>query len=474
MAEPPRQKRRRSLVQDARKLQRLASTGDPENPSFHANALLSTPKSSAHKAYAVSLALFSRLAPTMLIAVRRLARPAATRSNADVMAVLLDRLDQVERTIEGLHRKLDYQRAEPGERSAELRKMPIPGNLDNGVTFPPRQMLGKKFSSANSIRPDIEFDEILDSGQGYPTPMPHSRGALMAREEIRPPLPDLLATTTPTDVMDLMPFVDDFLEHPRALFPLTCKSTAYNVAGIVRSEGLLTNIRSCYALLMVALSKAFSDCSSTESGLSDFQLANSMLGRLNAQLSLEYVQVLILSSLFLLKKGRLINFSMALHTACTSLYTLILRDNAAGVQRNKTERNNIMASYWICYNLEHELILEIDETLSQSSLCLLEENFPLPLGCDIPHNANLPPRIRDEIMLFMAEMSLKRILNRALTTSKPTAYSLDTSTPSHSQGSTLILELQNQVHDWLVCFTPILAKYETDLISFYAQGITRV
>ncbi|WP_237150004.1 hypothetical protein, partial [Metapseudomonas otitidis] len=66
-----------------------------------------------------------------------------------------------------------------------------------------------------------------------------------------------------------------------------------SVSGITKKasqgQGFLTNLNSCYALLMVALSKAFSDGSSMESGLADFQRATWMLGRLNAQLSLECV-----------------------------------------------------------------------------------------------------------------------------------------------------------------------------------------
>lgn len=144
-------------------------------------------------------------------------------------------------------------------------------------------------------------------------------------EELRSPLPDLLSQDAPTEAQRIIPFVDDFLQYSHMLFPLMCKATAFNVSDVVKREGFRANLHSCLTLLMVALSKAFTSLASTESGLSDFQRANQILSRLNAQLSLEYVQIQLLSALFLLKKSRLISYSIALHTACTSLCTLVRR-----------------------------------------------------------------------------------------------------------------------------------------------------
>lgn len=145
------------------------------------------------------------------------------------------------------------------------------------------------------------------------------------REGLRPPPPNLVTEEDSTKATDILPYVDDFLQSAHELFPLMCKSTAYAVASLVRQAGIRADLESCYALLMVALSKAYSDPASATSGLHDFQTANQILGSFDAQLSLNHVLVQVLSSLFFLKKGRLENFALALHTGCASLYTLIRR-----------------------------------------------------------------------------------------------------------------------------------------------------
>lgn len=99
---------------------------------------------------------------------------------------------------------------------------------------------------------------------------------------------------------------------------------------------------------------------------------------------------------------------------------------------------------------------EIDETLPQSPLYQLKESFALPLGCDLPPGIQMPPSIRDGVMLFLAGMSLKAVLTRILTTVDWAAADHRRDGPEHQRHeaaadvSPLTLELRNQLDEWLL------------------------
>ncbi|RMZ84052.1 hypothetical protein DV737_g1350, partial [Chaetothyriales sp. CBS 132003] len=132
--------------------------------------------------------------------------------------------------------------------------------------------------------------------------------------------------------------------------------------------------------------------------------------------------------MFLLKKGRLLDFVLELHASCTMLHAVIKRD----------------------------VINEIDDTLPRSSLPQFEEMFTLPLPCEEQLNENVPPRIRTGFLFFLAEMSLRTILQRILTTPGLGNSMQDTSENSGCVSgfklSPLILELRYQLDTWILQF----------------------
>lgn len=144
-------------------------------------------------------------------------------------------------------------------------------------------------------------------------------------EALRSPIPDVLSDTEPTNVSDIMPFVEDFLNRLFDLYPITCNDTVERMAALVKNHGFQDDIYSCFILLIVALSKVYRSYAPVDSGLADFQRATQILSRLSSRSSLEYVIVEVMSALFQLKIGRLINFYITLHTACAALFTLIRR-----------------------------------------------------------------------------------------------------------------------------------------------------
>jgi len=122
-----------------------------------------------------------------------------------------------------------------------------------------------------------------------------------------------------------MPWLEYYLEHTFPMYPVMCDPSAHKVSGSVAAQGFGNNIESCFTLLIEALSKAYRNENCLESGVSDFQRAADILGRVNTQFRMQHVQAHVLSALFLLKKGRLLDFWSSLHVGCTMLYTMLKR-----------------------------------------------------------------------------------------------------------------------------------------------------
>lgn len=80
---------------------------------------------------------------------------------------------------------------------------------------------------------------------------------------------------------------------------------------------------------------------------------------------------------------------------------------------------------------------------------MLEDCFPLPLGCDLSADINLPPRIRNELAFFLAETSLRAIMMRILRT--PDLENCVLHLSEHGRRpevSPLFQELRNQFDEW--------------------------
>jgi hypothetical protein len=147
----------------------------------------------------------------------------------------------------------------------------------------------------------------------------------MTCEENRRPFPNVVASYRPSDVHDIPIARQRFFPHIGILYPVICENTLRIAADAVEAEGFQENMCSCLLLLVIATVKGFIYVDDMESGLADFQRAMQLRSRLSAQLSLQYVHVLVFSALFLLQKSRLLDFATALHAACTMLQTVIKR-----------------------------------------------------------------------------------------------------------------------------------------------------
>ncbi|TVY93392.1 hypothetical protein LAWI1_G001127 [Lachnellula willkommii] len=276
-------------------------------------------------------------------------------------------------------------------------------------------------------------------------------------EESQPPLPDLLFVAKPTEPGEIMPFLEFFFQYPVTLFPIICDIATYAMASTIVSTGFQDDLPSCLILLTLSLSKAYKASASQESGLSDFQRAIYLLTRLSARYTLEYAQAQVLAALFLFKKGRVLGFYSYLHAGCTTLYTMIMRDERSGLEKNSEDTKTTLRLYWITYNLERDLNSEID-SFPKSLLYLLEHRLQLPLGCDEPNTTHLMAPVRNTYTFFLAEMSLKAIIARILTTPN-LEHSIQKTFHGTVEMSPLIQEFQTQLEKWEISVPAFLGWF---------------
>jgi hypothetical protein len=173
--------------------------------------------------------------------------------------------------------------------------------------------------AANSYQTPVSFSDEVVVDSRYLEKSPFTC------EEERPPLSDFIGHSEPTNTSDMMPWLEYYLEHVSPMYPVMCDPSAETISGLVAAQGFGDDIESCFSLLIVALAKAHMNEESAESGISDFQRATQILGRVGIRFKTRYVQSHVLSAVFLLKKGRLLDFWSSLHTACTMLYTMLRR-----------------------------------------------------------------------------------------------------------------------------------------------------
>ncbi|KAK5046934.1 hypothetical protein LTR84_007288 [Exophiala bonariae] len=102
--------------------------------------------------------------------------------------------------------------------------------------------------------------------------------------------------------------------------------------------------------------------------------------------------------------------------------------------------------------VSRDLLREIDGTLPRSNLAQFEEHFSLPLPCDEADNKERPPHVNTHFVFFLAEMSLRAILESILTTPELNAHSSPASIhqPYQLNISPVQQELHSQLDTWIL------------------------
>jgi hypothetical protein len=246
-------------------------------------------------------------------------RSADNAESKDVLAVLAERLSQVEQTL----------------ATDILGNASSRDDVDATLT-PPESVHLKDSSPVLSQNPD---SYSTYSFHNTPTVISHHISnsinkvseqktrcpdlTPLGREESRAPLPAVSPEDTAIDPEDIMQPVAYFYHRVHSLWPIVCEKESYQMAVSVKEQGFQDNLPSCLILLVVALSKAYQLHEPLEGGLPEFQKAVQLLNRLGVKFTLEFAQAHILAAGFWLKMGRLLDFWSWLHMGCTILYKVI-------------------------------------------------------------------------------------------------------------------------------------------------------
>jgi hypothetical protein len=146
---------------------------------------------------------------------------------------------------------------------------------------------------------------------------------LIAREERRPPFPDMLAQYKLPQLNNIMPLVMLFFERVCPLYPIICDQVMFDMASSAAKRGLPDDIETCLTLFVIALGQSYD--ASIERGLPHFQKAVQLLSKLTVEFTLEFAQAQVLAAIFMLKKGRILAFWSYLYAGCATLYMMIQR-----------------------------------------------------------------------------------------------------------------------------------------------------
>ncbi|KAG9774117.1 hypothetical protein KCU88_g5553, partial [Aureobasidium melanogenum] len=123
-------------------------------------------------------------------------------------------------------------------------------------------------------------------------------------------------------------------------------------------------------------------------------------------------------------------------------------EETRNLYKTDVEKNTILRTYWICHDLERDLTSEI-AMLPSSRLSELEDQMPLPLGCDEASLSHLEKTRRIKYLFFLADTSLRSILARIdAMCSEFKASPVSSQWPGNVALSPVAVELKSQLAAW--------------------------
>ncbi|KAL4997910.1 hypothetical protein BDV10DRAFT_79576 [Aspergillus recurvatus] len=151
-------------------------------------------------------------------------------------------------------------------------------------------------------------------------------------------------------------------------------------------------------------------------------------------------------------------------TASMLWQTYNMKHRSGNGERSAQEESLEQRLYWTCLKSECEVRYELCE-LPPSDLSLSDFPFALPsfsvydspYGGSPDHNARSPsaPALDSTpYYYYLAEISMRRLLNRVRNTVRVLSPSLDI--PAIKQLSGTLSHLEDQLHQWVICLPPAL------------------
>ncbi|UNI21608.1 hypothetical protein JDV02_007585 [Purpureocillium takamizusanense] len=269
---------------------------------------------------------------------------------------------------------------------------------------------------------------------------PYDPQILLQLEMAREPLHSL--TKTPcVDLSNTQAYIEAYFERVNVWYacvnPYSWKSQ-YRTA---LSNGFREGPESCIVLLVLALGQASLRGSISRivphedpPGLQYFTAAWSLLPGMMTTNNVLAAQCHLLAAAYLFYLVRPLEAWNLLCTTSTKLQLLLMAPNRIPLQ----QRELVERIYWNALLFESDLLAELD--LPHSGVVQFEENVGLPGGFEADEQTRVG---RDELWYFLAEIALRRLLNRV----SQLIYSKD-SMSSTTSLEPVVAELDYQLNQW--------------------------
>jgi len=270
---------------------------------------------------------------------------------------------------------------------------------------------------------------------------PYDPQILLQLEMARDPLHSL--TKTPcVDLSNTQAYIEAYFERVNVWYACVNPFTWRSHYRTALSNGFREGPESCIVLLVLALGQASLRGSISRivpqedpPGLQYFTAAWALLPGMMTSNSVLAAQCHLLAAAYLFYLVRPLEAWNLLCTTSTKLQLLLMSPNRVPPQqRELTER-----IYWNALLFESDLLAELD--LPHSGVVAFEENVGLPGGFEGEDSQEAVGR--DELWYFLAEIALRRLLNRV----SQLIYSKD-SMASTTSLEPVVAELDYQLTQW--------------------------
>ncbi|KAL7271297.1 hypothetical protein RUND412_005957 [Rhizina undulata] len=299
---------------------------------------------------------------------------------------------------------------------------------------------------------------------------PYSPSHLLQLELSRTPLQ--LNTSLTLDLSNTAAYVQAFFERVNVWYACVNPYNWTSYYRIALSQGFRSGAESCIVLLVLALG-----CASTRGsisripqdedppGMSYFSAAWGLLPSLMTRTTMLSAQCMILTSAYLFYIVRPLEAWTLLSSTSMKLQLLLSTNPPAMLPTASRELSERV--YWNALLFESDLLAELD--LPHSGIIQFEESVGLPCGFE-EEDEEPVPGVRDDLWYFLAEIALRRLLNRVshLIYSKGSSTSITSLAP-------VVAELDYQLTQWYESLPiPVQFPHSRILLSDPVQTVLRL
>lgn len=295
---------------------------------------------------------------------------------------------------------------------------------------------------------------------------PYDPQILLQLEMAREPLP--LSKAPCLDLSNTSAYIEAFFAKVNVWYACVNPFNWRNYYRIALSNGFREGPESCIVLLVLALGQA--SCNGSISrlplgedppGLPYFAAAWALLPGLMTRNSVLSAQCTVLASAYLFYLVRPLEAWTLLASTSTKLQLLLSAPGRVpAAQRELSER-----VYWNALLFESDLLAEMD--LPHSGIVQYEESVGLPGGFEPEDEESVG---RDDLWYFLAEIALRRLLNRV----SQLIYSKDSMASTQSL-EPVVAELDYQLTQWYDSLPlPLQFPYSRSMLNDPVQTVLRL